>query len=255
MREDPGIFHVQPEYCTCDDDDPTDPKTGAVTLNPMDGDNRELEYYRQVEDLFSSLRGVPHILSPRDFQLLRSWWRDEVPLAAVSAGLTEIFARQRERDDADPVTSLSYCRHAVKRHAKRLAAMQVGSNDEPNSGSPLPVDLHRTVDLLASTAERLRERRPAVADVVARVATQVDLAGKDLPAEAIDEHLFELEAAMLHDCREALEEDERRIIDERVDRAVDASSASEEARRRSIRALRDREIRLLLDLPRLEIGG
>jgi len=221
----------------------------------MDGDSRELAYYRQVEDLFSSLRGLPHILSPRDFQLLRTWWRDQVPLAAVSAGLTEVFARQSERDDTDPVTSLSYCRHAVKRHTKRLAAMQVGGQDESSAGSPPTIDLSRTVGRLTSTAADLRERRPAVADVVDRVAKQVNLASDDIPAEAIDEHLFELEAAMLHDCREALGEDERRTIDKRVDRAVGVSAVSEDARRRSIRALRDREIRLLLDLPRLEIGG
>ena len=114
--------------------------------------------------------------------------------------------------------------------------------------------LNRVVNALTAAADRLRESRPAVAEVVARVASQVDLAGGAFPPEALDDHLFELESAMLHDCREALPEDERRMIDERVDRAVEASAASEEARKRSSRALRDREIRLLFDLPRLEIS-
>ena len=61
---------------------------------PMNDEDPELAYYRSVEDLFATLRGTPHTLSPRDFQLLRGWWRDEVPLAAVVTGLTEVFRPQ-----------------------------------------------------------------------------------------------------------------------------------------------------------------
>ena len=60
-------------------------------------DERELEYYRAVEDLFATLRGVPHIISPKDFQLLREWWRDEVPLSAVRAGIRWVALRDLHR--------------------------------------------------------------------------------------------------------------------------------------------------------------
>ncbi len=103
-----------------------------------DDESLELEYYRAVEDLFATLRGVPHVISPKDFQLLREWWRDEVPLAAVRAGITEVFARRRERGELDPVVSLSYCRHAVRKHAQRLAEMLVGASDDGASPPPDP---------------------------------------------------------------------------------------------------------------------
>ena len=49
---------------------------GIVYTVRMGTSEDELRYYRTVEDLFATLRGVPHVLSPRDFQLLRTWWRD-----------------------------------------------------------------------------------------------------------------------------------------------------------------------------------
>ena len=108
-------------------------------------DDREISYYRAVEDLFATLRGVPHMLSPKDFHLLRSWWREGIPLAAVSAGATEVFARRRERGEIDPVVSLSYCRHAVKAHARRIADMRVGGHDA--KGEPPILDTASAVAL------------------------------------------------------------------------------------------------------------
>jgi len=222
----------------------------------MVGEDPELSYYRSVEDLFASLRGTPHILSPRDFQLLRSWWRDEVPLAAVATGLTEVFARNREHENADPVVSLSYCRHAVKRHAKRIAEMHIGragSDHGKEPAAPSGDCNHLVADLTAVTGAQ-RDDRPAIAKVIARITEQVEMAGRDLPTEMLDEHFFGLESAMFHDCWQALSEKERQGINDRVHDAVTSTSATEEARQRSARALRDREIRLLLGLPRLELG-
>lgn len=223
----------------------------------MKRESPEITYYRAVEDLFSSLRGAPHILSPRDFQLLRSWWRDEVPFSAVTAGLTEVFARQQEREDSDPVVSLSYCRHAVKRHAKRIAEMNIGqAGDTPRPDeSGVNQGLRRLTEALAEAADRLAESGSPVADVLTRIGRQIEIVGRELPPDTLDQHLFELESTMLKECWQALPEEDRREIDKSVEAAVSATSTSDEARRRSGRALRDREIRLQLGLPRLEIGG
>jgi len=223
----------------------------------MDGDDQELSYYRSVEDLFASLRGSPHVLSPRDFQLLRSWWRDGVPLAAVASGLTEVFTKNRDRDDGDPVVSLSYCRHAVRRNAKRLAEMRAGQSEAVpgETMSEDAADCGSLVDSLRNAAESQRRDRPRVAEAVIRIAAQVETACNDLAAALLDEHLFSLEAEMLHTCWVALSEDERRTIGARVEDAVASTSATDEARQRSARALRDRELRLLLKLPRLDVGS
>ena len=216
-------------------------------------DERELDYYRAVEDLFATLRGVPHVISPKDFQLLREWWKDEIPLSAVRAGITEVFARHRERGETDPVVSLSYCRHAVRKQARRAAEMRIGASDE---GSPPPTDPGPSLEALANdliaTGARLQPERPRVAEVVERIAAAVE-AASELPAAALDEHLFALESALLATCLDALDEDERRSIEKRARDEAEATAATPEARDRTFRAHRDRLLRSELGLPRLEL--
>ncbi len=222
----------------------------------MDGDGQELSFYRDVEDLFASLRGTPHVLSPRDFQILRSWWRDGIPFAAVASGLTEVFTQHRERDDGDPVVSLSYCRHAVKRNAKRLASMRTGQSEEARGEkmSGTAADCDSLVTALRDAAKAQRKDRPAVAEVLTRISALVETACASLASALLDEHLFNIEAEMFLECWAALPEPEQRRIEAHVENAVASTSATDEARRRSARALRDREIRLLLALPRLDVG-
>jgi hypothetical protein len=216
-------------------------------------DEREQEYYRAVEDLFAALRGVPHIISPKDFQLLREWWRDEIPLSAVRAGITEVFARHRERGETDPVVSLSYCRHAVRKHARRAAEMQVGASDD---AAPISPDPRAAIESLAkgltAAAARLRSEKPRIADTVDSIAAIVE-AGSELPIVALEEHLFALESALLAACLDALDERDRRSIEKQARKEAEATTATPEARERAFRALRDRLLRSELGLPRLEL--
>jgi len=219
-----------------------------------DGIDPELEYYRAIEDLFAALRGVHHVISPKDFQLLREWWRDEVPLAAVRAGITEVFARQRERDDVDPVVSLSYCRHAVRKQAKKMAEMHVGATDETSPPPDPGPSLETLAADLNAVAARSRPEKPRIADAIANIADAVEKAS-ELPISALEEHLFALESALLANCLEALDETSRESLEDRARREARATAATEEARERTFRALRDRMLREDLGLPRLELDG
>ncbi len=220
-----------------------------------DGNDPEIAYYRAVEDLFATLRGIPHVISPRDFQLLREWWRDEVPLAAVRAGITEVFARRRERGEVDPVVSLSYCRHAVRRHAKQVAEMQVGGSGGDTSPPPDPQpDLEALAAGLRSAAARLRLAKPRIAAIIESIATTVETAS-ELPVSALEEHLFALESALLANCLEALDEPYRQALEDRARNEAESIAATPQARDRTFRALRDRLLRSELELPRLELDG
>jgi hypothetical protein len=216
-------------------------------------DERELEYYRAVEDYFATLRGLPHVISPKDFQLLRDWWRDEVPLSAVRAGITEVFARRRERGDDDPVVSLSYCRHAVRKHARHAAEMQVGATEHDTVGSldPRPA-LEALAHDLGAAATRLRTKQPRAAEVIDCIASTVE-AASEIPPAALEEHLFALESALLATCLDALDKDQRQSIEKRARDEAEATAATLEARERTFRALRDRLLRDELGLPRLEL--
>jgi len=218
-----------------------------------DGD-REMAFYRAVEDLFATLRGVPHLMSPRDFQLLRSWWDEGIPLTAVTAGVTEVFAKRRERGDEDPVVSLGYCRHAVRRHGRRLAEMRTGqgaAEDRPaGAEDALRAELEALAGRLEAAAQSQSEARPRVATAVLSIRKQLETALEMTPSDA-GELLFSLESSLLHRCLEALDETEREALEARArDRA---GEGSEDSRRRRVLALRDRELRALLELPRLEL--
>lgn len=221
-------------------------------------DETELEYYRQIEDLFVALRGVPHVLSPKDFQLMRSWWREGVALAAVSAGLTEVFARRQDRDDDPHVVSLGYCRHAVRASAKRMASMRVGEDAagngaetaSPGAGSQAVIAL---ADQLHHRARAMETETPGLAAVVTRVARLVESA-QDLDPVGREEHLFALEGLLLDGCWDELTDTQRLEIGSRADDAA-ASGATEDARSRAWAAARDREVRHLHDLPRLEVDS
>ena len=133
--------------------------------------------------------------------------------------------------------------------------MHTGQSETDHGAGPPKTagDYTFLVGRLTTAAASQRQERPLVSKVLDQIAAQVETAGSDLPVEMLDEHLFGLEAEMFHECWTAIPDHERRTIEMRVEKAVATTSATEEARRRSSRALRDREIRLLLDLPRLEL--
>ncbi len=219
----------------------------------MTDTNPEIDYYRAVEDLFAALRGVHHVLSPKDFQLLRSWWREQVPMTAVTAGVTEVFAKRRDRGEDDPVTSLSYCRHAVARHAKRLAEMSVGAEGTPvQEPPPVAEAIEGMAARLREVAAKTRSDFPAVADVCDAMAGQVE-SSADMPLAMLEEHLFALETLLLAGCWRALPGPDRDEIDRDSAAGADASGASGKALERTRIALRDRGLRRRLGLPRLAL--
>jgi hypothetical protein len=216
----------------------------------------EIEFYRAVEDFFATIRGVPHVLSPKDFQILRGWWRDRLPLAAVTNGIIEVMAKRRERGESDPVVSLSYCRHAVRRHARRLAEMHVGETTQPagaDSDRSIGEALGRLVTSLRSSSRRVRERSPSVAVVLSKIADQIE-ALPEMPPAALEEHLYSLETVLLERCWQELNAADREAVATLSRDAAGSVDADDESRARTERAIRDRELRTLLSLPRLELG-
>jgi hypothetical protein len=215
-------------------------------------DRDELAYYRAVEDHFAALRGTPFLFSPKDFALLRTWHDEGVPLAAVLAGIGEAWERRRERD-GDPISSLSYCRHAVTRHAKRLLAARVGRGPE---GEGIDVG-----DALRSLAQGIAQAAARWLDVpaVAVVLGDLERAVMSLPAAgepaALDATLADLEFATLDALERSLPVERRETIVAQVDRELEGLDLAREVRERTRRALVAKALRRTIGLPRMEIGA
>ena len=217
-------------------------------------DEGEIAYSRTAEDLFAALRGTAFLFSPKDFALLRRWWREAVPLAAVLAGISEVVERRRAAGD-DPVSSLSYCRHAVTRQAKRLAAAQAGGA-EGAAALDVAEALRRCLAALDHASERWRGV-PPVASSLAGLRDAVASLPAGARAAAIDEALGRLEAGMLRALADRLPADLAGEVASRVAQELAAAglAGSEDATVRE--AVTARCLRAVLGLPRLELrdGG
>ena len=210
----------------------------------------ELAYYRAVEDLFARLRGTPFLLTPKDFALLRRWWRETVPLAAVAAGVAEVFERNRERG-GDPVSSLAYCRHAVQRHARRLATAAAGAERAPEAVD-VSAALARLVAEVRAAADRWRGEAAVAAALSSLAATLESVPALAAPA-AVDELLGRLELAVVEALFESLAATERAAVEAQVAGQLAGVELAPEIRARTERALRLRAVRELIGLPRLEL--
>jgi len=219
----------------------------------MTGDvpEEEMAYYRAVEDCFAALRGTPFLLRPKDFALLRSWWSDGVPLAAVLAGLSESFARQRGRGD-DPISSLSYCRHAVTRHARRLRDARAGAGMQP--ALDVTTALAHLVEQVRQAAEACHEQ-PAVAAGLNALVRAIATLPRGSSAGAVDETLAGLELAALETLEAALPQVDRDALAGAVEAELAAlPAAGREVLERTRRAMRVKLLRRRLGLPRLELN-
>ncbi|MDD5562337.1 MAG: hypothetical protein PHQ91_01360 [Thermoanaerobaculaceae bacterium] len=217
-----------------------------------DPDAAEIAYYRAVEDHFASLRGTPFLFSPKDFALLRRWWREGVPLAAVLAGIAEAWERRRGRGE-DPVSSLAYCRHAVASHAKRLTAARTGAA----AAVPVPDTAAALAALVAAVAQA-QARWDADAAVRA-VLEDLGRAVASVPPEgepaAIEKALAELEFGALDALARALPPDAQRALEVEVGESVERLGLEPEVRERTRRALLIKAVRRLVGVPRLELDA
>jgi hypothetical protein len=118
------------------------------------------EYARTVEGHLSACRGREHVLSPREFALLRSWHLARVPLGTVLAGID--LACQARLD----VTSLAWCRARVE----QLAGLSARARSMSTSSATVGVDLSERLGALHQALSAQRGRaRAAVQKPLARV--------------------------------------------------------------------------------------
>lgn len=206
----------------------------------------ELAYYRAVEDHFCRLRGTPFLFSPKDFAYLRQWWEQGIPLSAVLVGLGEVFARRREKG-LDPVSSLAYCRHAVARHAKRLAQARSGERGRA------VVSAVAALESLEVAVRKAQEGAPSprLKEVIATCLATLKVLPKDLPPATLSEMLAQVEGQTLRSALDALEAQERETLEAAVKRDL---PPGQELTGRALEVALLRALRDYLGLPRLELS-
>lgn len=92
------------------------------------------DYFLEIEAHFARRRGTPFILNAKDWALMQQWAADGIPLPVVIEALDAVFDKQEAKGKS--VSSLSYCKHAVKELWDERRALQVGAEGETPEEDP-----------------------------------------------------------------------------------------------------------------------
>jgi hypothetical protein len=121
-----------------------------------------VEYFQEIESHFARRRGTPFILNAKDWALMKEWESDGVPLPVVIEALDSVFDNREAAGKS--VSSLSYCKHAVKEMWKERRALAVGGEEGAPEEDP-SARLEELAALLepgpaAAFASRIRDLAP-----------------------------------------------------------------------------------------------
>ncbi len=106
-------------------------------------------YFLEIEAHFALRRGTPFILSAKDWALMRKWAEEAIPLPVVIEAIDSVFEKNETSGRRKIISSLSYCRHAVKELWDARRDLYVGGSEVTPEVSPEA--------RLESLAQHLRE--------------------------------------------------------------------------------------------------
>ncbi len=142
-----------------------------------------VDYFQEIESHFAARRGRPHVFNAKDWVLLKSWRDDGIPLPVVIEALDSVFDKAAER--GKNVSSLSYCKHAIKELWNERKELAIGSGATPEE-SPAAL-----LDALAASFDMSEHA------VVREFASRVRELASEKSVPRIEERLIELEEMLV----------------------------------------------------------
>jgi hypothetical protein len=194
-------------------------------------------YFQEIEAHFAARRGTPFILSAKDWALMKSWHADGVPLPVVIEAIDSVFEKNETSGRRKVISSLSYCRHAVKELWNERKEMLVGGSEASPEAAPGP--------LLESLAAQLE-----TVAVAAPFAERLRALASEKSVPRIEEKLIELEGEMLDAIIAGTPEVAAEI---RSEIAASLQGLDEKTRVRTEEANLRRRLRERFGLPRLTL--
>ena len=200
------------------------------------------DYFLEIEGHFAHRRGTPFILSAKDWTLMKKWADDGIPLPVVIEAIDTVFEKNESSGRRKAISSLSYCRHAVKELWEERRELQIGAAEaSPEEGA---------VHLLESLALSV-EGSSAPTSIAASFAQSVRALSSEKNTARIEERLIELEHAMIEQILAG--EDASAIREEAIRALGDTSRLDEKTRARTEEANLRRLVRDRFALPRLTL--
>lgn len=197
------------------------------------------EYFDEIEAHFAKRRGTQFIVTPKDWELMKKWSAEGIPLPIVIEAIDSVFDRNEAKALNRKINSLSYCRHAVKELWTERRELQVGEGSAtPEAGA------EAMLEALASALE--------ATGVAGEMPSRVRELVREGSVPKIEERLIELEHELL-DSILTSRPDDARAIREDVARALAGTTLDEKTRARTEEANLRRLVRERFGLPRMTL--
>ena len=197
-------------------------------------------YFLEIEAHFAARRGTPFILSAKDWALMKKWHDDAVPLPVVIEAIDTVFEKNETSGRRKIISSLSYCRHAVKELWEDRKTLYVREAEATPEGAPEA--------LLEALAQRIE-----ATELGAPFAPRVRALSAEKSVPKIETALVDLEGELLDTAMAA---DPAAVAEIRAEIAAtlgDTSRIDEKTRARTIEANLRRLVRERFGLPRLTL--
>ena len=210
------------------------------------------DYFLEIESHFAARRGTPFIFSGKDWALMKTWKEEGIPLSVVLEAIESCFQKKEESKRRKTISSLSYCRHAVREMWEERKDLLVGSAESvPERGAAaLLAELANGIAAAAEKTEAPEQSRllAAAADAVRALPAQ-----EAIPR--LEEHLIEIEKSLLDALLAALPAETEKELQEDVEKALAGHKLDPNVAERTRRANLLRLMRRRLGMPRLSLFG
>ena len=209
------------------------------------------DYFLEVESHFSARRGTPFVFSAKDWALLKGWKEGGIPLPVILEAIDTCFEKKESSGRKGVISSLSYCRHAVKEIWADRQELQVGSSES--------VPESRPEEPLAELSRRLRESEsaaePSAARVIAEAAGKVEAIpiGESVPH--IEDLLMSIESDLIAQLTATLSPEQAEAIRNEVEKSLGRHRLDPKVAERTRDANTRRIVRNTFGLPRLSLFG
>jgi len=197
------------------------------------------DYFLEIEGHFALRRGTPFILSAKDWSLMKGWAEAGIPLPVVIEAIDLVFERNETSGRKKVISSLSYCRHAIKELWEDRKAMADGA------GEAMPEEAPQ--ELLTALAAAVEHVSAAKAEAIRGLISE-----KSVPK--IEQRLIEVESELMEELVASLPPSEAEALRAQATQAVgDTSRLDAATRARTEDANLRRIVRERFGVPRLSL--
>jgi len=209
-------------------------------------------FFLEIESHFAHRRGTPFVMSAKDWALMKKWHDEQIPLPLILEAIDFCFDKHGEGGRRRTISSLSYCRHAVKDLWEERRSLAVGEGSSVPEAGPGP-----RLEALAGALDAARVETPvAVEKEIAALARAVRALPPSDSVPNIESSLLDLEEQFFERFLAVLGSEASSSFEREVDLMLAGSRPLDEAMLKKTRTANLRRLlRERFRLPRLSLFG